>query len=529
MLFTVAGATTSGAESTDAHKAPHKKTRLKIHKASLPEEQYSSYAVATYLQKRGKPEAALAFKELNACNPPLCARDSYFQHLFDTYQFGEIIAQEEKIKTEFKGNIDLLLLLAQAYLFTNNDQKAENLFTQLRQETPFNEQVIYYSVVHYLKQNKETEALAILNGFLDKADLRPKHAMLYFFKSKILLSLNKTQEALTAIEKSLELYPQFDKACLFKAVLMEQLGRVNDAISGYQQFLAITPGDATIEKQLIGLLFAQKRFSEAATTLRTMKSDLPEYHFDLALIEWKAGNLAHAEDEISKALAKNPGFEKAILLKTEILLAHNKPSEAVKHLEHWIMNNVDNNNALYTLLLLRKTNVNLNLIIDSLGRIAKAHPSKQTLMLALGDLHHEKDNSKAALSCYGKVLKTHCSVALQAKLHTQMGYLYFHLKQYDKMKASLELALKDDKGLPSTYNLLAYYYADTQQNLDTALMYVDRALETAPDCPHYLDTKGCVLKQLGKTSEAEAIFKKAAALAPKDTVILQHLNSCTAK
>lgn len=503
--------------------------RIKVHKPSHNEKPFYLYAKGSFLHKRGREqEAAYTFKELNALKPPTSALDTYISHLYDTYQFSAVVSFAETIKTTFKENWELQLLLAQAYLFLNMDSKAEELFCQLRQKMPFNEQVLYYSVLHQLKQNKAPQALAMLNEFLEKADLRPKHALFYFLKSKVLLSMNKAQESLESIEKSIELYPQFDKGWLLKAVLMEQMGKISDAINGYQRFLSIVQSDATIEKQLVSLLFSQKRYDEAASTLRNIQSDQPDYYFDLALLEWKAGHYTAAEKEISSALAKNPQFEKARLLRTEILLAQNKQEEAVKKIEAWVMLTPDNNTALHALLLLRQTAVSKGLILESLSTLVKAHPSKKNILLALADTHHEKKNFKLALAYYDRVLKTNCTPTLKSNILTQMAHIYFHLNSPEKMEKTLESVVKSSKELPTAYNLLAYLYADHKKNLDKALTLVNKALEAQPNSPHFLDTKAYVYLQMGKKQEALPLLRKALAVAPNDAVIKQRLQKAAA-
>jgi tetratricopeptide (TPR) repeat protein len=87
-------------------------------------------------------------------------------------------------------------------------------------------------------------------------------------------------------------------------------------------------------------------------------------------------------------------------------------------------------------------------------------------------------------------------------------------------------AILTDPTLAMAYNNLAYVYAERGENLVEALKLSNRALELNKDQEDvglYKDTKGWILFRSGQYREALAILKEAAAAAPNEVEIRQHL------
>jgi Flp pilus assembly protein TadD len=84
-------------------------------------------------------------------------------------------------------------------------------------------------------------------------------------------------------------------------------------------------------------------------------------------------------------------------------------------------------------------------------------------------------------------------------------------------------AMEIDPSYASSYNNLAYLYAETGKNLPSALSLVNRALSLESNNPRFEDTKAAILYKLGRKDEAKALFRQAAAAVPYDRTIQMHL------
>jgi len=494
--------------------------------ASERKDQYFLYLIATYQFSSGKAQESFkTYQSLFKYRPSPHAYSGFLNLLSTLGQFKSITSLYEQNEAQFEKafgqDIAMQLIRAQAYLGINQDAKAEKIFTALSSKHPDSDQVAYFTTIAYIKNNQLDKAMDFIDKCLKKSSLRSKHFLFHFLKSKIYIQQKKLTLALKEIEKSLQFFPRFDRGWLFKAMLLEQMGNINDAINGYKKFLDLTGRDMLIEKQLVQLLFAEQRFSEALKYMKRMKTNSPDYYFDLAVLELKSGNQKHATVYIDKAIKLSPTFNKARLLKAELLLRNQKTEELLAFMHDWITCAPEDLATIQTMVLLRKTGVASGDIIEALKAAEKIKPHIN-IVAAIADLSLEANNYDQAIAYYRKIADETHDQELKSKTLFHIGYIYFVQKKPALMESMLEQAIKCSQVYPSAYNLLAYHYAESNKNLEEALSLANKAIASSPQCYYYLDTKGYVLHRLGKDSIALKIFDHALTLAPHDSVIQQH-------
>ena len=492
----------------------------------------SLYLKALLMQGRGNvAQASTAYAELFKLNPPKYVYEGYIKFLFESNQYPTLLSLDEAILNHFPKNWELRLQWAQALLNSNKDIKAQAMLDTMIQEYPDNEQIVYYSTIAYLKQNKLDEALKRLDGFLANVDLAPKHSLFYFLKSKIYVTQKEPTKALEAIENSLKLYPNFDKGLLFKSLLLEQAGKITEAINGYQRFLDVVPGDLMVERQLVTLLFSQERYDEASERLRKMNGSTPEHFFDTALIAWKARRFEDALKNINVVLEKNEHFPRAKLLKVEILLAMQNKPEVEAFVRSWIQKPDDSEAAVQVIHVLAKGHLEPATVISILEEGVRVHTTLQRVTM-LADTYAEQGMVEKAIEQYQTVFKfiKADNELLKSKLYFQMGHLYFAHQQWKQAEAMLKKAITTKAVSPAAYNLLAYYYAEHEPSkLTTALQYVEKALQQETASASFLDTKGYILYKQGKRDAAREQFETALRVAPDDHLIKEHLKLVACK
>ncbi|MCK4650696.1 tetratricopeptide repeat protein [Candidatus Babeliales bacterium] len=492
-----------------------KKSRIELIEQhnSQNDQKYLLYSNACYHHFSGKIDKSLKlFQKSFSNNFSVYIYEGFFRLLFDIGQFTKIIDLEKKVKGVFDNNLDIQLIFAKAFFGANIIDQAEKLFEKLVKKYPYNEPCTYYMTICYIKNNKIDKALQFIEKCIKNPSLRSKHFLFYFLASRIHLQSGNNQKALELIKHSLNLYPRFEKGWLFKALLEEQLGRVKNAISGYQKFLDIVGRDLIVEKQLINLLYSSGEFNQAADLLRKIKANTTEHFSDLALLEWKAGNYKEALKNINKSLQKNPQFRKSKLLKIEVLLSQNKKDEVLEFLKNWISREPQDISIIRILLLLNKNQnpISKDSILNVLENISKKIKNPTLgILSALIDLYLEKEEHKKVILTCQKLLMITNDEEIKSKILFQIGYTYFVKNEYDNAKTALKKAIKTKNPYLSAFNLLAYIEKD--------LVYAEKlariAVNAQPNCYYYLDTLGFVLLKQKKINEATSNFKKALRIA----------------
>ncbi|KKQ49535.1 MAG: Tetratricopeptide TPR_1 repeat-containing protein [candidate division TM6 bacterium GW2011_GWF2_38_10] len=491
-------------------------------------ESYARYLQACFLHSKGKAhEAFKAFQQLLAKPHPPYIYDGFFKLLFDLGQFKQIstLYQQKKayFHKAFNKNLDFHLIVGQAYLYNNQEQEALTVFKKLATTYPDNDQIAYYTALSLIESKQYDKALEHIQSCIARPTLHNRAFMFYFLSAKIYHQQKNYDQALDTVEKSINLFPRFDRGYLFKAMLLEQQGKIKDAIAGYQQFLHVVGSEETIEKQLVQLLFAEKRYPEAAHYLKKMNRRGPAFSFDLALIEYKAQNHHDALNHIEEALSLEPHNQRAQLLKTEILLAQKNLDQACAYLESLLLQNPHNHALIHTYLLLHKAGVSKKTLITHLETINKTITPSHELLSALADLSIETGAIDQGITYYQSVLQLTNDELLKEKLRYHISYIAFLAKKYDVLDQEIATLTNETSLTAKQYNLYAFYYAATNTHLDQALLWIDSALRTAPQSPYFLDTKGLILHKMGQNNDAQKCFKSALAQKPHDQTIQKHL------
>ncbi len=492
---------------------------------------YHHYFIANYNHSSGNiQQALLQYKKILTENPSIYIYEGYLKLLFDVGLFAQVIDTIEKKKEQIQPllnkSVELQLIIAQAYLHAGKDDEASTRFSLLAKEFPNNEQVAYYSIISLMKKGSDATVLSEIKKQLANEQLRSKHFLFYFLESKIYLQQRKLINAQQAIEKSLELFPKFERGWLFKALLMEQQGNINDAIHGYQRFLSLVGREESIEKQLIQLLFSQEKYEEAANYLKRIDSDSAEYYFDLALIYFKGNNVKKALQAVNQSINKDRNFQQARLLKIEILARNNKTGELAVFLEDWMTEENYNQSPLHVLLLLKQQLHKSNHFVRALEHVIKKDKGSDEHIALLADLYSESGEHKKAIEQYNALLSKSKDQQLKTHILLHIAHEQTALNQHPQAEKTLEKAMSLKSDDPAVHNMLAYHYAHHNKRIDEAFSLINKALEKAPQVGHYLDTKGYILLKQGNKQEAQVFFKQALELDPHDNVIQEHIKMC---
>lgn len=502
------------------------------HKANLS----STYLKANYFQHSGNyPKAIEAYNYLFELDAPSHVYDGYLRLLSQTNQYEKIAELINKEPELFKNkdDLDLQLIKVQSFLTTGQLKKAHENLQALKQKHPHKKRIIYLLTVFYDQTGNLNRAIEEIDTFVKQSP----DFFLYFHKAQILLKHHKHEQALNAINKSLELRPGFGKGVLFKALLLEQTKKTTEAIESYKNFLLIAGTNEPVIKQLVRLLFSQKRFAEAAEQLQKLDSQNSSYHFDLALLWYKANKQEIALPHVRKAIEKQPQFSQARLLLSDLLFNLKKDDELLQTSQQWLEQSPNDNITIYKLLSfakLRPEKITYKKIIELLIAVQTKHPNKENLALAIADLSLKTKQYKKALTAYAQVFSLTNNEQLKARIVFQKAFIY------TRMNNNLEKALAElnsGKSLHAVYLPSLHLRAETLTKLNRLTQALEAIKETLAHkdkmSPSYnacvLETKATIYKKQHNYKLELETLEQAIKLAPQDKVIEEHLKDAKAR
>lgn len=114
------------------------------------------------------------------------------------------------------------------------------------------------------------------------------------------------------------------------------------------------------------------------------------------------------------------------------------------------------------------------------------------------------------------------------QLLNMLGYAFERQNKLAEAEKIFKRVIKDDPENPNACNSLAFIFARLEIELPEALILVKRALKKEPRNPAYLDTLAYVYVKKGNKTAAVKTYKKALAIEPGNSTIMEHLSSALA-
>jgi tetratricopeptide (TPR) repeat protein len=153
------------------------------------------------------------------------------------------------------------------------------------------------------------------------------------------IHLHRYDEAEAALLRFLQVHPR-DLSVRYQLILV----RREIARSQMARLLAVAP-DSYHVHQLLGQLYADREEDDKALAeylaVAAARPDLPDVHFWLGHLYWKHGDADHAFAELTRQLELDPGHPEANGELGAVLVAEDRPGEAIPHLESAIRSKPD--------------------------------------------------------------------------------------------------------------------------------------------------------------------------------------------
>lgn len=443
------------------------------------------YLLANYYQYgQDYKNAGSWYAQIHPDNASMYIYQGYIPYLASTGAHDEIVKIIPQLDAQLTDNYEMQLLFANALEQTGKKKEAYEHLIALNEKNKTNQELAFRVAQIYLENTEPENALRVIDNILNSAARRPNNYVFYFLKSQIYLSLNNKKEALTSIKQCIEVYSRFDKSWLLYAMLLEQEGKLEEAIKGYQHFLEITAEPkGQIERHVMSLGIRQK-MSE-----KTVKDDVS------------------SRLEKIQELAQKSHF-----------------GTAAKLLEEWALQS-DTELWLKTLHLLTYIGMPLSTAQHALATIEKKYPALESLALYQAEIVLRMNNYNHVIPVLQRAYNLSSNAATKMQIAYQMAQTWYEHKEWKKALEILEQAQQYYDQYAPAHNLIAYLYATKLNNFEQAEKSIAKALALDPQNTHFLDTKAQLLSKQQKFDQALEVW---ASIAPHhhDFTTLCHQGKC---
>ena len=442
-----------------------------------------AFRIAEYL---GADQAALDTSLIWVKNAPddIEAQRAAAIQLARNGRYDESLVYMEKV-LQAKGDthFDFLALAA---IETDADTRAglQKSFDSLLAKHPDNGQLIFGKAL-LMQQDGDAEGALKL---LEKNPPQNGEVAPILLRARLLQSLNRGDEALPLLKKSVSQYPDDKRLGLTYARTLVEQNRMTEAKVQFASLVEQYPEDDELRFSLALVCLEGKSWDEAEGYLQELIER--DSHVDSAHLN--LGRIAEERDDPEGALVEyalvGPGSEylPAQLRQADILISHGRGAEASKKLAS--------------------------------ARGAQPDYAIQLYLIEAETLAANNQTDRAwstlqqALKQYPDDLNLLYSHAMLAEKRNDL----------DQMERDLRAIIKREPDNAMALNALGYTLSDRTTRYAEAKALIQQAYDLNPDDPAVLDSLGWVNYRLGNLDEAERLLRQALERFP-DQEVAAHL------
>ncbi len=291
-------------------------------------------------------------------------------------------------------------------------------------------------------------------------------------------------------------------------VELHRSGDIDGAIREYRESLRLDPNQPQALSNLGAALSAQGRFGDAISQYQAalaISPDLPGVRLNLALAYYKSNQIADAASLLGALHASEPGDLRTTLLLADCHLRLGEFPAVIALLTPLEAANPDNRGLDYLLGMALIRDGRIDDGQRRVDRILRVGDSAEAHYL-LGSASFMSRDFPAAAAEFAKAIAINPDLP---SLHSYYGQCLLATGDPDGAVAAFHKALEQDPHDFDANLQLAAILAQRKQ-YTAALPLVERAAQARPNSPEARYALANLLRETGKTSEAEAAFAYAA-------------------
>jgi Flp pilus assembly protein TadD len=394
-----------------------------------------------------------------------------------------MVYMEKVLQGKGDTHFDFLALSA-----ADTDQDTRNGlmkgFDRLLQRHPHNNQLIFGKALLMQQDGDAKGALTLLeDNPPEEGEIAP-----ILLRARLLQGLNRGDEALPLLQKSIKKYPDDKRLRLTYARMLVEQDRMEDAKAEFSSLVQQYPEDDELRYSLALVCLEAKAWDEAKGYLEDLivrESHVDSAHLNLGRIAEERNDPQGALIEYAQVGAGND-YLPAQLRQADILMSNGKTAEAQSRL--------------------------------AAERGEQPDYAIQLYLIEAETLSANKQGDKAwkvlqqALQQYPDDLNLLYTRAMLAEKRNDLA----------QMEKDLRLIIKRDPNNAMALNALGYTLSDRTTRYAEAKTLIEQAHQINPEDPAVLDSLGWVNFRLGNLDEAERYLRQALERFP-DQEVAAHL------
>lgn len=416
-------------------------------------------------------------------------------------QYEDFAKLYEGLTAKYPDDLDMLSELIDAYLVTENYDKALKKMDLLEAQIGTNEVITEQRLGIYKRQGNNKKLSSTLEKLIEENPENPRY---YSMLAQVYTEMGKDKEALKLYETIKELNPNDP---YINISLLEFYENNGDKDKAFKELLA------TIRNKNLDL---------------NTKTNIYDYWIDK---NKNSSQINEQARQCGEAFIETYPDNKLgyLILGSYYMMKEDAIRSKAMYQQSLSIDSTDFYG--WQNLIISESRLNENEAVrDHSIAALKYYPMQPVFYWYAGVSNAVLKNNEDAIMYLEKGRRYTSDKAQMANFDAFLGDLYHEAGDEENAFDAYERTLRNDPDNVLVLNNYAYYLAVKNQDLDKALEMSTKAITAEPDNPTYLDTHAWVLYMKGDYKEAEKHMKKALRLLKEpDETYNQHYNAILKK
>ena len=407
-------------------------------------------------------------------------------------KMGEIVQAAVVLETITDKSSEELYSLGLIYESLGNVEKALSSYYQCYMRNPEALPIGLKVARMMLNERQYGRAADFLLEMQEKNGIK---ADIYCLRASMEIARGDTAEGIAFFDSALAVDSLHEETLRSKAQYYITLSNFPPAIECYEKLVQNNPAGEIYGRTLALLYFYNDQYAESETLLKRMletSMDDYELHYLLGLVFVATNKNDLAWIEFEKSLALQQGYKEAWYELCRMLIREKKYREAT----------------------------------DIAERFTRSLPQEPLAWRTRGQVASLKKNYSEAISSFKKAVALD---SLDIYSWFELGSAFERNKELDRAVKAFRKVLKIRPGDAATLNYLGYMWAEQGKNLDTAKVFLEKALQQDPNNGAFLDSYAWIYYQMGDYDSAFLYLQKATERIYDDPVLFHHLGDVLVK